>query len=65
MSQPPPQSNGPKHWESVHRCPKCGHLINLDTIDLPEIATGIVTCPKCEWSGAISIEIAEAEKPAE
>jgi ribosomal protein L37AE/L43A len=64
MSLQPPESNGPKDWESVHRCPKCGHVLNLAEIDLRTIATGIVSCPKCEWSGAVSIEIVEPEKPA-
>jgi hypothetical protein len=44
------RANGPvgedrRHWESVHVCPRCGHVINLAELDLRAITTGIVTCP--------------------
>ena len=45
------------HWESVHICPNCGEVINLEAINLHEITTGIVSCPRCEWSGRIEIQI--------
>jgi hypothetical protein len=32
-----------QHWESVHVCPNCGHVINLAELDLTAITTGIVT----------------------
>jgi predicted RNA-binding Zn-ribbon protein involved in translation (DUF1610 family) len=44
-------------WESVHVCPNCGHVINLAELDLRAITTGIVTCPSCDWSGPIEIQI--------
>jgi ssDNA-binding Zn-finger/Zn-ribbon topoisomerase 1 len=44
-------------WESVHVCPKCGHIINLAELDLRSITTGIVTCPSCDWSGQIEIQV--------
>ncbi len=44
-------------WESVHVCPNCGHVINLAELDLRAITTGIVTCPSCDWSGQIEIQI--------
>jgi hypothetical protein len=44
-------------WESVHVCPNCGHVINLAELDLTAITTGIVTCPSCDWSGQIEIQI--------
>jgi hypothetical protein len=51
-----PEQEG-QHWESVHVCPSCSHTINLAEIDLRAITTGIVSCPHCEWSGAIAIKI--------
>jgi ribosomal protein L37AE/L43A len=48
---------GTQRWESVHVCPNCGHVINLAELDLRAITTGIVTCPNCDWSGQIEIQI--------
>ena len=45
------------HWESVHVCPNCGTAINLADINFHEVTTGIVLCPRCEWSGRIEIQI--------
>ncbi len=44
-------------WESVHVCPNCGHVINLAELDLRAITTGIVSCPNCDWSGQIEIQV--------
>ncbi len=33
MSTQLPNSDDRKHWESVHVCPKCEHIINLAQID--------------------------------
>jgi len=46
-----------RSWESVHVCPNCGNIINLAELDLRAITTGIVTCPSCDWSGQIEIEV--------
>ena len=46
-----------RHWESVHVCRNCGHIINLAELDLRAITTGIVTCPGCDWSGQIEIQV--------
>ena len=46
-------------WESVHVCPNCGHVINLAELDLRAITTGIVTCPSCDWSGQIEIQVVD------
>lgn len=35
---------GRKYWESVHSCPRCALVINLEEIDLRAITTGIITC---------------------
>jgi hypothetical protein len=64
MSLQSPDTNG-KKWESAHRCPQCGYVLNLEEIDLRAITTGIITGPKCDWSGQVSIEIVEGENPAE
>ncbi len=44
--------------ESVHICPRCGHILNLDQIDLKTITSGIVECPMCDWVGPIEIQVA-------
>jgi predicted RNA-binding Zn-ribbon protein involved in translation (DUF1610 family) len=36
---------------SAHVCPQCGFAIDLKNLGLREGATGLVTCPKCDWSG--------------
>ena len=54
-------SNNPSHqahWESVHICPRCGHILNLAEIDLKTITTGIVACPQCDWEGPVEIQVA-------
>jgi hypothetical protein len=33
---------GRQQWESVHVCPRYGHVINLEELDLRAITTGIV-----------------------
>lgn len=48
---------GGTRWESAHVCPNCGHILNLAEIDMRAITTGIVSCPKCDWSGKIEIKI--------
>jgi transcription elongation factor Elf1 len=56
-----------QHWESVHVCPSCGHVINLAELDLKAITTGIVTCANCDWSGQIEIQVIDQvprKKPA-
>jgi len=55
----PPDRRTP--LQSVHTCPQCGFSINLKNIGLREGATGIVTCPKCEWTGPVEIQIVEKE----
>jgi hypothetical protein len=50
-----------KDWEHVHLCPKCGHTINPDQIELGSIMLGVITCPKCEWSGPINLQIVERQ----
>ena len=57
--KPPTQSV--RQWESVHRCRGCGHLTNLEEIDLRGISTGIISCPKCNKSDIVRIEIVEVE----
>jgi hypothetical protein len=55
-----PFMSSEKQWVSVHICPKCGHRVNLAEIDLNAITTGILPCPRCDWSEAIQIQIVEA-----
>jgi hypothetical protein len=48
-----------KDWEHVHLCPKCAHMVPPDQIELGSIVLGVITCPKCEWSGTINLQIVE------
>ena len=59
MNSPPNNPVNNAHFESVHICQRCGHILNLDAIDLRTITTGIVECPKCGWHGGIEIQISE------
>ena len=43
--------------EHTHQCKKCGHIVRGSQIDLKAISTGIITCPRCESSGPINIQI--------
>jgi len=46
-----------RQMESAHVCPQCGTPILIENIGLREMTTGIITCPKCDWSGKINIQI--------
>jgi hypothetical protein len=52
-----------KRWDAAHKCPRCCHALRLADFDLKTVTTGIVTCPNCDWSGPIDIEIIESGKP--
>ena len=59
MNSPPNNPITNAQWESVHVCPRCGHFLNLEKIDLRTITTGIVECPECHWEGPIEIRVAD------
>jgi DNA-directed RNA polymerase subunit RPC12/RpoP len=46
-------------WEHVHQCGTCGHPTRIDHIELKIIAAGVITCPKCEFSGPINVKIVD------
>jgi uncharacterized paraquat-inducible protein A len=52
-------------WKSVHKCRKCGYELSLAKLDLYETTTGIATCPRCEWSGQIDLQIVPGQTPVE
>ena len=56
------EATGQLGLESVHRCPKCGHTVNLGETDLSVIGTGMITCPSCDWFGPVHIKIARANE---
>lgn len=56
-----PSASRRKLWESVHMCPQCRLAIRLDSIDLKAVTTGIIVCPRCDWSGPIEIEIVRSD----
>lgn len=61
MESRQPEKGPRKLKKSVHRCPKCAFEIDLKDLGLRRSTTGLVTCPKCEWSGPVNIGIAEKE----
>jgi uncharacterized paraquat-inducible protein A len=62
MSSYTPEPSGETHWESVHKCPQCGYERNLAKLDLRETTTGIATCPRCEGSGQIDLQIVPKQR---
>ncbi len=60
-----PDANKKKQWDSVHKCPQCGHVLKLGEIDLMTVTTGMVDCPNCTWSGPVEIQVVERKKPVE
>jgi len=59
MINKPTEASGRRELESVHKCPKCGHLINLDETDLRVVSTGMISCPNCKSFGPVRITITE------
>jgi ribosomal protein L37AE/L43A len=54
-----PLQRGTVHWENAHVCPACGHPTLIKELELGETTTGIISCPKCPWSGQINIQVIE------
>ena len=52
-------------WDSAHKCPDCGQVINLRDLDLKDVATGIVACSSCGWVGPVAIQIIKRVHAAE
>lgn len=46
----------------AHRCPSCGTVVPGRDFDLKAIATGVITCPHCEGSGPIIVQILASEE---
>ena len=44
-------------WEHVYQCPQCGHIVKAEEIPRPAIISGVMTCPQCESSGPINVQI--------
>jgi transcription elongation factor Elf1 len=47
--------------EHVHKCPRCESVVRASEIDHSAIATGVITCLKCEFSGPINVQIVPEE----
>lgn len=52
-------------WEHAHQCQACGYVVRIDDIDAKVIATGIVTCQKCDASGPVCVKIVDPQKISE
>jgi hypothetical protein len=57
--QPDRDKRQPK--ASAHVCQQCGFSIDLKDLGFRGGATGLVTRPKCEWSGPVTIGIVHKE----
>lgn len=57
MEAQQPNKDENRFKASAHVCPRCGFSIKLRDLGLREGATGLVTCPQCDWSGPIEIQI--------
>jgi predicted RNA-binding Zn-ribbon protein involved in translation (DUF1610 family) len=56
-----PDNTGKRPKASAHVCLQCGYSIDLKHIGLRVGATGLITCPKCGWSGPVEIQIVDKE----
>jgi hypothetical protein len=65
MSSHTPEPSEETDWESVHKCSQCGYEHNLAKLDLRETTTGIATCPRCERSGQIDLQIVPRQRLGE
>jgi predicted RNA-binding Zn-ribbon protein involved in translation (DUF1610 family) len=61
MDREQPRNEGKQPKLSAHVCPQCGFSIDLNDIGWRGGAKGLVTCPKCDWSGPVTIGIVHKE----
>jgi hypothetical protein len=61
MEAQQPDEHRKKAKASVHLCPRCGFSIDLKDIGLRGAATGLITCPKCDWTAPVEIQIVDKE----
>ncbi len=59
-----PDRDGKTAKASAHVCPRCGFSIDLQDIGLRVSTTGLITCPRCDWSGPVEIKIVDKEPTA-
>lgn len=46
----------------AHRCPSCGTAVAGRDIDTKTVATGIITCPHCQASGRMYLQVLASEE---
>ena len=46
----------------AHRCPSCGTVVAGRDIDTKAVATGVITCPRCESSGPMRLQVLASEE---
>ncbi len=46
----------------AHRCSGCGTVVPGRDFTLRTVATGVITCPRCEASGPIIVHILASEE---
>ena len=61
MAAKRPDKDERRRKASAHVCPQCGLSINLKDIGLKGGTTGLITCPKCDLSGPIEIQIVDED----
>ena len=59
INNPRSGENMEKSLENVHQCPRCGHTIRIEQIEVKAISVGIITCLNCGYSGPINLQIVE------
>lgn len=57
MNDNPQHVGTKKKWEHVHQCLQCDHIVKAKDISSSAIMSGVMTCPNCEWSGPINVQI--------
>jgi predicted RNA-binding Zn-ribbon protein involved in translation (DUF1610 family) len=62
MTAQRPGKDGKKLKASAHVCSQCGFSINLKDLGVRGGATGLVTCPNCNWSGPVNIQIVDGSR---
>jgi transcription elongation factor Elf1 len=44
-------------FQHSHQCRNCNYVVRGAEVDLKAISTGLITCPNCEVTGPINIQI--------
>lgn len=62
MSAESSDQGGSTRLESAHVCTQCEFSISLENLGLRGGKTGFLTCPKCDWSEPVNIQIVDGSR---